>query len=201
MNRFIAFSTALLLATACGGGEPAQEQAPAESQGQAAQPAASQADQAAAQSGELGMPDWYQIDRDAQTVTLSIHAGATAENNHWNFNGLHGGNGEIVVPAGYQVTINFSNEDPNLAHSLGVDSHRGDFPGTFSNPTPVFEGAITSNPTDMTGATMPGESETIDFTASEAGEYSFVCYIPGHASAGMWVPFTVSAGDEAGVRM
>jgi uncharacterized cupredoxin-like copper-binding protein len=47
---------------------------------------------------------------------------------------------------------------------------------------------------------MPGESETITFTASQAGEYSLVCYVPGHAMIGMYVHFNVSADGEAGVR-
>jgi uncharacterized cupredoxin-like copper-binding protein len=35
--------------------------------------------------------------------------------------------------------------------------------------------------------------------ASEAGEYSMVCYIAGHAVSGMWIKFVVSADGEAGV--
>jgi uncharacterized cupredoxin-like copper-binding protein len=51
----------------------------------------------------------------------------------------------------------------------------------------------------MTDGTMPGESETVTFMASEAGEYTMVCYIPGHAVSGMWLRFVVSADGEAGV--
>lgn len=198
MNRFAAFTTALLLLAACGGGEPAQEEGMEMESGEA-QSGAMEAE-SAEPAGQLSMPEWYQVDHDAQTVTLEITAGATQENNNWNFNGFYGGSGEIVVPEGYEVTVNFTNDDPNIAHSIGVDNRRGSFPGSFSNPTPVFEGAMSTNPTSMTDATMPGESETITFTASEAGEYSFVCYIAGHATIGMWVPLTVSAEGEAGVR-
>lgn len=193
MNRLSAISTALFLLAACGGGEPAQEEAPAQSE-------VSEQPEAAASAAQLSMPEWYQIDREAMTVTLDVRAGSTQENNNWNFNGYFGGDGEIVVPEGYEVTINFTNDDPNIAHSIGVDDRRGGFPGSFSNPTPVFDGGMSSNPTSMTESTMPGESETITFTASAAGDYSLVCYVPGHASIGMWVALTVSADDEAGVR-
>lgn len=189
--RFIALSTLLLVGTvACGGGDaPENQDAPA-----------TQSDQPAA-AAEMTMPDWYQVDHDAQTVTLDIVAGSTPANNYWNFNGFVGGEGLIVVPAGYEVTINLENRDPAMAHSLGVDARTSGFPANFAEPTPAFEGAITQNPTSLTEATMPGETETITFTAADAGEYSLVCYVPGHAAIGMWVHFTVSADGEAGVQM
>lgn len=188
--RITALSTLLLVGlTGCGNGgeQPAegdQTDAPAE------QPAA---------AAELTMPDWFQVDHDAQTVTIELTAGATSDNNYWNFNGYVGGQGQIVVPEGYEVTINLTNEDPAMAHSLGVDERTDNFPANFSQPSPVFEGGMTENPTSLTEATMPGESETITFTASQAGEYSLVCYVPGHAVLGMYVPFSVSADGEAGV--
>jgi FtsP/CotA-like multicopper oxidase with cupredoxin domain len=185
--RITALSTMLLVGVAaCGNDQPAErDTAPATQQ-----PAAAQ----------LTMPDWFQVDHDAQTVTMDITAGSTSANNYWNFNGYVGGEGLIVVPEGYEVTINFDNQDPAMAHSIGVDSRLANFPANFSDPTPVFEGGISSNPTSLTEATMPGESETITFTASQAGEYTLVCYIPGHAMIGMYVHFNVSADGEAGVR-
>jgi plastocyanin len=36
-----------------------------------------------------------------------------------------------------------------------------------------------------------GQSETIEFTADEAGEYEFYCSVPGHRQAGMWGTFIV----------
>ena len=134
------------------------------------------------------------------SVTIELTAGQTADNNYWNFNGFYGGTGEIVVPAGYSVTINFTNNDPGMAHSFGVDARTSGFPSMFTDPVPVFEGAISSNPTSLTDSTMPGESESITFTAAEAGEYSIVCFIPAHALTGMYLRFTVSADGEVGAR-
>jgi FtsP/CotA-like multicopper oxidase with cupredoxin domain len=191
--RNSAFLTAALFGlAACGGGEPAPQadEAPAE-----AAPAA----EAAAPSA-LATPDWMTVDEAAQTVTLNITAGQTADNNYWNFNGFYGGTGEIVVPVGYTVTINFANNDPGMAHSIGVDARTSGFPSMFTDPVPAFEGGISANPTSLTDATMPGESEVITFVAATAGEYSLVCYIPAHALTGMYVHFTVSAEGEAGVR-
>jgi hypothetical protein len=61
----------------------------------------------------------------------------------------------------------------------------------------VFAGAISSNPTSPTEATAAGQTETITFTADRAGEYSLLCYVPGHGVAGMWVRFNV--GGQPGV--
>lgn len=197
MKRTFALSTALLLAlSACGGGEPAETGG---EMGEEAAAGGMEAEASATASQELQTPDWYQYDEAANTVTLDIVAGETPDINHWNYNGY--GNGEItvVVPVGAQVTINFSNQDPNLAHSIGVAGFSSNPPANLQ-PEPVFEGAISSNPTDMTAATMTGESETVTFTASQAGEYSLACYIPGHAVSGMWIGFTVSDAGEAGVR-
>ena len=49
----------------------------------------------------------------------------------------------------------------------------------------------------MTDSTMNGETETITFTAGAAGEYALVCYVPGHATAGMWINFNVEAAAGA----
>ena len=189
-------STALVLAlgvVACGGGEPAEEQ-PAE------QPAAgAEAPAGGAAAGEMTMPSWMQVDEAAQTVTMDITAGATPDLNYWNYNGATNGNATIQVPVGYTVTINFSNSDPNMAHSLGIEESQATW-GASLQPNPVFQGALTSNPTSMTDGTMPGESETITFTASEAGDYAMVCYIPGHAATGMWVRFNVVEGQQAGAQ-
>ena len=194
--RLSVLSTALIFGlAACGGSEPADSSAEAPAAAPAAEAAAP-----AASGGALSTPDWMAVDEAAQTVTLDIVAGQSADNNYWNYNGFYGGTGEIVVPAGYTVTINFSNNDPGMAHSIGVDARTSGFPSMFTDPAPAFEGAISANPTSLTDATMPGESETISFTASEAGEYSLVCYIPAHALTGMYVRFTVSADGEAGVR-
>lgn len=147
--------------------------------------------------GAMSTPEWMTIDETARTATLEIHAGETDENNRWNYNGLYAGSGSITVPQGYTVTINFTNSDPTQPHSLGIDETMASWPATFENPEPVFAGAITSDA--ATTGTAPNGSETITFTTSEAGDYAMVCYIAGHAVAGMVIPFHVSADGSYGV--
>ena len=172
---------------ACGGSD-SPDAAPA-----ASQPAEAPAAEAAT---EGAIPDWYHIDNDARTVELHVSAQMDGS---WKFNGMSGGDATITVPVGYEVTVELTNDDPAMAHSVGIDVAVGDYPAMFTDPQPAFSGAITSNPTSMQDGTMPGESDSFTFTADVAGEYAMVCYIPGHALSGMWVRFNVSAEGEAGV--
>lgn len=182
----------LVALAACGGSEPAQ-QAPA------GESAAAAPEAPAASAGEMTMPGWFHVDEANRAVHMTITAGATEAKNYWNFNGAHDGNMTITVPVGFTITIDLVNSDPNMAHSLGISATTSGF-GAMPDPTPVFAGAITSDPTSMVGATMPGEQESITFVADVAGEYAMVCYIPGHAATGMYVYFNVSANGEAGVQ-
>ncbi len=188
--RIKVLTTALLFGlVACGDGEPADQPAPG--------PAP--AEQPAAEPGVLTTAEWFEVDHDAQTVSIELIAGTTSANNYWNFHGLFGGRGGITVPEGYTVTLTLVNRDPNMGHSVGVGELMATWPNSFTQVTPVFEGAVTSNPTSMTESTLPGESETITFTADQAGEFALICYVIGHAASGMWLPFNVSAEGEAGV--
>jgi sulfocyanin len=194
MKRFSTLSLVVAL-TACGGGEP-----PANTEA-TSQPAAAPAAQPSAMAtGEMTMPDWFHVDEANKAVHMTITAGATDAINHWNFNGGHNGNMTITVPEGYAVTIEFKNADPNgMAHSLGISAGAASF-GAMLEPNPVFPGAVTRNPTSMTDGTMPGQEETISFTAATAGQYAMVCFIPGHAATGMWVHFNVSSDGTSGVQ-
>lgn len=187
--RITALSAALLIGlAACGeGDEPADQPPPATQDTVEEAPAPTSQD-----------VDWFQVDEDAQTVTIDLVAGSTSDNQHWNYNGLYGGEGEITVPEGYTVTINLSNEDPNMGHSVGVGEAQANYPANFASPTPVFDGAITSNPTSMTDSTLPGESESITFTVDQSGEFALICYVTGHAATGMYIPFVVSDDGSHG---
>jgi hypothetical protein len=196
MKRLYLVPTLVFALTTCG-----REDAPAPGSGgadTAAAPSTPSASAPAAPTGPMTMPDWFQVDNDARTVHMTVTAGSTSVNNYWNFNGGINGQLAINVPEGYTVTIDFINSDPNMAHSLGISEETSSFaipPAT----TPVFEGAISQNPGSMIDGTMPGESETVEFVAETVGNYSMVCYIPGHSAVGMWLYFNVTDG-EAGVQ-
>ncbi len=147
----------------------------------------------------MTVPDWFAVDHTARTVNMTVTAGLTPVANRWNFNGFINGQAAINVPEGYTVNIEFHNADPNMAHSLGISAETQNF-AVPPQPVPVFEGAISQNPGSMVDGTMPNETETITFVAERAGNYSMVCYIPGHSAIGMWIWFNVTTGQEAGVQ-
>ena len=202
MKRHISTTFAAMFAMtalACGGGDSASTQTADAANPCAANPCAANPCAANPCAG-MDSPDWFVIDEAARTATIDISAGSSDANNHWNFNGYFEGNATIVVPEGYTVTLNFTNDDPLTTHSIGVDKVQSDFPTVFDDPMPVFDGAISPNPTSMNDATASGQSATLTFVASAAGEYSLLCYIPGHAVTGMWINFTVSSDGSAGVK-
>jgi len=194
MKRYLSLPV-LFLVAACGGGD-APDAAPGNAPAAAPAPAAALP---APPSGPLAMPDWFSVDNDARTVSITVTAGATPDNNYWNFNGVIKGAHQIIVPEGYTVSVTLVNNDPNMAHSLGIQADYND-PMIPPPPTPAFEGAITPNPQSMIDGTMPGQSATIQFVADRAGSYKMVCYVAGHTALGMWLYFDVSAAGEAGVR-
>jgi FtsP/CotA-like multicopper oxidase with cupredoxin domain len=120
-------------------------------------------------------------------MTVELHIAGQMDGG-WKFNGMANGEGTITVPVGYEITVEFTNDDSAMAHSLGVDAKVGGYGAMFDDPQPAFTGAITADPASMIEATLP------------AGEYAMVCYIPGHAVTGMWIRFNVSDG-EPGVSM
>lgn len=142
--------------------------------------------------------DWITVDEAQRIVTLDIVAGMTEDNVRWNFNGFFKGTGKLTIPSGYRVIIEFSNADPSVPHSIGVGAVQDPFPPMFSDPQPLFEGAMSSNSTSMTDATMPGESETIEFALDRPGSFALICYVPAHAVTGMWIRLEVS--DSGGVE-
>lgn len=174
---------------ACGGGD-----ADMEGEGE------EQTDGSIAAGGAAMMPDWMTVDSAARTVTLEVTAGSTNANNYWNFNGYTNGNATITVPSGYAVTIRFRNSDPAMAHSLVILPDVGGYAPSFEpSVQPAFANAATPNPTDMAGATAPGGEATVRFTADRAGDFGMVCLVPGHATVGMWIRFSVTDGGRPGV--
>jgi len=192
MRRFTTILSTILVAGlwACGGGG-AEE-------GMEADTTVMEDAMADHDMGAMSTPEWMTIDDVAKSVTMDIQAGSSDANNHWNYNGMYAGNGSISVPQGYSVTINFTNADPTQPHSLGIDEAQESWPATFDAPEPAFAGAITPDPTV---GTAPNGTATITFTTNAVGDYSMVCYVPGHAVAGMHIPFIVTESGTPGAGM
>ena len=98
----------------------------------------------------------------------------------------------IVVARGASVSIQLINADPNMSHNVAVVDSRPPFATMPMMTGAAFAGAVSAPLGDPTSAGMPGE--TISFTASTSGTFTYLCQVPGHASAGMYGTFEV-AGD------
>ena len=98
----------------------------------------------------------------------------------------------VVVPKGATVTVQFVNADADTAHGWLLTSARATFPymAMMADPT-AFAGAFAMPLGDPTAAGMP--AETITFTASQPGQYTYLCPVPGHAQRGMHGGFEVRA--------
>ncbi len=88
----------------------------------------------------------------------------------------------LTVPAGAAVTVNLTNQGM-LEHNWVV------VPANVDLATATVADA--TNQADS-GMVTGGQSTTLTFTAPAAGDYHFLCTVPGHAAAGMVGTFTVT---------
>ena len=88
----------------------------------------------------------------------------------------------LSVPAGAAVTVNLTNKGM-LQHDWVV------VPATIDPATATVADA--ANQADS-GMVTGGQNTTVTFTAPAAGDYHFLCTVPGHAAAGMVGTFTVT---------
>lgn len=147
------------------------------------------------------LPEWMSVDHAGKKVSITVVAGMDMSNNGWNYNTVSKGAKSIVVPVGYAVEIEFTNSDPTgVVHSLGIGQTSEVTSPLFTNPTPVFAGAISANAADPVNATAAGTTETISFVADAAGDYAIICYVPGHTLTGMWMGFRVAEDGSVGVE-
>jgi sulfocyanin len=153
-----------------------------------APPAAAQSDQQT--------PSWMKNDASAKHMTLDIVAGFNANNGALNYNGYFTGDMTVVVPVGWTVDIHFKNNDAMLPHSLVVTKSFP--PGHFPDHAGVEDVAIPRAYTDNPDQGIPSpRTDTLTFTATTAGDYDFLCGVPGHGQAGMWTKLIVDPAAKA----
>lgn len=125
-----------------------------------------------------------------KTVKLVIIAAYNAANYGMNFNGFAKGGAQYVIPQGWQVVVNFTNNSP-VPHSAIVVERS--FVRKIQMGEPAFKGA--STPTPLRGTTGKKGVE-FRFTAEEAGDYALACGFPAHSANGHWIGLEVSATAE-----
>ena len=97
-------------------------------------------------------------------------------------------NPTITVPRGARVTVRFVNNDSDEAHGWLITDNRPPF--GFGQPAvPAIadaSGGVIGNPVSAGDG-----ANTIRFTATSAGDYQYICPMPGHAQMGMHGAFIV----------
>ena len=125
-----------------------------------------------------------------KTVKVVIIASYNAANYGMNFNGFAKGGAKYVIPLGWNVVVNFTNNSP-VPHSAIVVERTT--VKKIQMGDPYFKGA--SSPSPLRGTTGKAGVE-FRFIAEEAGEYAIACGFPAHSANGHWIGFEVSATDE-----
>lgn len=147
---------------------------------------------AAAHAGDTTpeTPDWMTYDAVAKRVKMAIVAGKNTTNGGWNFNGYAAGTLTITVPVGWNVEMDFRNDDV-LPHSLVVMQREEPLPPLDGKP--AFPRAFT---VDLVPGIPQTRGDTVSFVAKTAGTYRIFCGVPTHGTGGMWDWFVVSADAQ-----
>jgi sulfocyanin len=139
-------------------------------------------------------PSWMTVDAGSQTVEFKIVAAQTNANSSLNFNGYAKGDMTLVVPVGWHVKIDFSNNDSSVPHSLVVMAVQKSLPIEVNEKQAAFDGASTNSPVS---GIVAGKTLNFEFTANKAGKYWLICGVPGHAVQGMWDYLEVSSSANS----
>ncbi len=105
------------------------------------------------------------------------------------------------VAEGEDLTVDFTNTSQTQEHNFILLNHNDMDEAEAFNDTasaavdtayyPEDDEEITEQVIAHIETLQPGESDTVTFEAPEAGEYLYVCTVPGHFAAGDWGTLTI----------
>lgn len=110
---------------------------------------------------------------EATAASVTVHARA-AEDGSLSFVPA-----DVIVRQGDEVTITLVNDDPIQAHDWALLGYAG---------------------RDVEAYTLPGETKSVTFTASEAGTFRVVCQVVSHKQSGMQGHLIVQAATTPAKR-
>jgi len=145
----------------------------------------------AAPRAALDSNTFMTVDAAAKKVTIQLYAAYGSQNGGMNFNGGSRGDQTITVPLGWSVHMAFQNKDAIPHSAIILPDH---MPLPLQPDNPAIARAYTK---DVTAGIPTDGTDTMDFTAKQAGNYLIVCGVPGHGPSGMYIKFVVSADAKA----
>lgn len=124
-------------------------------------------------------------DTASKTVTVNLIGAQGVAAKGFNFNGYANGNMQVQVPTGWTVKVSFvvDSKTPHSALIVPWDERQA------NSLHPAFTGSAGAD--FRSGIEKGDDPQTFLFTADKAGQYAFVCGVPGHDDAGMWDEFDV----------
>jgi sulfocyanin len=138
--------------------------------------------------GDTKVNQFVSYNATGKTVTIALFAALNSAQGGFNFNGGSSGNQTITVPLGWKVHFDVHNDDA-IPHSAILITDQTPIPNGPSQA--AFPRAYTDHLAD--GLPAQTGNDTMDFTATPAGNYLIACGVPGHAPSGMYIKFVVSA--------
>lgn len=141
--------------------------------------------------------DYVQLSPDKDEVVIfNAIANLGDVNSGFNFNGYANGEATITVPTGWAFTVNLWNKGV-MAHSAMIVTPDQTEKATDYNA--AFQGAYTPDPTVGFVGDQVQHFVTVEAARLQlepAGEYAFICGVPGHTPAGMWLRLVVDDAAE-----
>lgn len=141
--------------------------------------------------GDTKINQFVSYNAAGKTVTIALFAAINSAQGGFNFNGGSSGNQTITVPLGWKIHFDVRNDDA-IPHSAIIIKDQTPVPNGPS--TAAIPRAYTDHLSD--GLAPQTGNDTMDFTATPAGNYLIACGVPGHAPSGMYIKFVVSAAAQ-----
>ena len=136
------------------------------------------------------VPDGAVVDRAANRLTFNSSAvhlvmlSSPAGGRDMTFRIAGLDNPTIVVPHGAVVSLQFINGDADTSHGWELITGRSSFGYmAMMDGSPVFPGSFGMPLGSASASGWP--AETLSFTASTSGTYTYICPVVGHAQKGM----------------
>ena len=130
---------------------------------------------------------WLKVTHKGKRAEFQLIAGLTGLNGALNFNGFRDGGLTLAVPKGWHVALYFRNNDGMMPHSAEVIPDAATLP---AGPVPpAFDRAFSAR---LAEGIAPQGTDSVTFVADKPGSYIIDCAVPGHATQGMWIRFSVA---------
>ena len=109
-------------------------------------------------------------------TTMTIYAGEVSSSQYG-----FGNSASSITSPGPDITLKVGTTYTMTLNNAGQLPHGWEIVATKATGTPMFGAGI-----GVSNYISPGATGTITFTPNQAGNFFYVCTVPGHVALGMW---------------